>query len=92
MREWSGVVKIKMKKEKITTLALGVLLVVVVFQTLQLNVMANKISAQETELGELETNVKTLAEADLTTGGFSGGSANLALDKLKELPQMVGGC
>lgn len=81
-----------MKKEKITTLALGVLLVVVLIQTVQLNVMASKVDVQDKELSELETNIKDLAEANLTTGGFSGGGGSLALEKLKELPQMVGGC
>lgn len=81
-----------MKKEKFTGLVLGLLLVVVLIQTLQLSTMAAKVNAQESELGALETNIKQLAETNLTTGGFSGGGASLALEKLQELPQMVGGC
>lgn len=83
-----------MGKEKIMAWIIGVLLVLVVIQTIQLNVIAGNINEQEKKLSELETNTKELAEANVSTLTVksTGGGASLALEKLKDLPQMVGGC
>lgn len=79
-----------MDKNRILTGILSILLVLVLIQTMEIRAMAEKVKSQDEKLLELEEITKKLAETNLTYRATGG--ADVALQKLKELPQMVGGC
>lgn len=81
-----------MDKNKTLIWILGILLAVVVVQAIQVNALSKKVNEQGGKLSELEASTQELSELNLTVKGVSGGGGSLALEKLKELPQMVGGC
>lgn len=80
-----------MEKDKILVVLLGIFLVITIVQAIQLNSLSGKLEGQQAQIVGLEDSSQKLSETNLSIGA-GGGGASLALDKLKELPQMVGGC
>lgn len=81
-----------MEKDKILVVLLGIFLVITIVQALQLNSLSGKLEGQQAQIAGLEDSSQKLSETNLSIGAGGGGGASLALAKLAELPQMVGGC